>query len=126
MKISNELLYAKTHEWVKFIDETTALVGISDFAQNALGGIVFITLPEVGEEVIAENGFGDIESVKAVSDLNSPVTGKVKHINESLLDDPAQINEHASESWILEIEDITDKSPLMNAAEYETFCKREA
>lgn len=114
----NEFLYAKSHEWVKFSDETTAKIGISDYAQGQLGDLVFINLPEVGDEVEAGEEFADVESVKAVSSVYSPVTGTVKAVNEELLDHPELINDDAMDAWFIEVEDIKDQSELMNEEEY--------
>ena len=93
MNVLEELKYSKSHEWVKMVDENTALVGLSDYAQDALGDLVFVNLPEAGDEVTAGEAFADVESVKAVSDVYSPVTGTVEEVNEALLDAPESINE---------------------------------
>jgi len=114
----NEYLYVKSHEWVQFTDDTTAKVGISDYAQNQLGDLVFINLPEVGDEVTAGEEFADVESVKAVSSVYSPVTGIVKAVNEDLLDHPELVNADAADAWFIEVEDITDQSDLMSETEY--------
>jgi len=125
MNISKELKYAKSHEWVKFTENGTAYVGISDYAQEELGGLVFINLPEVGDKVTAGEAFGDVESVKAVSDVISPVTGVVAEINEVLLDDPAQINEQVYDAWMIKVENITDTAELLDADEYESFIEEQ-
>jgi len=125
-KIVENLRYAKSHEWVELKSETTACVGISDFAQQALGDIVFINLPEIGDEVTAGASFGDIESVKAVSEIMSPVSGVVTGVNQEVIDQPECINGNPYESWFIEVSEITAKSDLMSAAEYEEFCKGEA
>ncbi|MDR1525171.1 MAG: glycine cleavage system protein GcvH [Tannerella sp.] len=125
-KILENLLYAKTHEWVEFIDETTVRIGISDFAQQELGDLVFVNLPEVGDAVTAGIAFGDVESVKAVSDVISPVTGTVTEINEELLGRPELINEDAYENWFIKVEDIAEQSELMSPAEYGVYCEKEA
>ncbi len=126
MKAPDNLLYAKTHEWVELKNETTARVGISDFAQHELGELVFINLPEVGDSVTAGTVFSDVESVKAVSDIMSPVSGTVSAINEELLDNPERINEAPYDSWFVEIEGITEKSDLMDCTAYEEYCQKEA
>lgn len=126
MKILKELMYAESHEWVKFTGETTASIGLTDYAQNALGGIVFINLPEEGSIVTAGESFGDVESIKSVSDLISPLTGTVKKINAQLLDKPELINDDPYESWMLEIEEITEKASLLTPEEYEKHCEKEA
>lgn len=121
MKNPTELKYSKSHEWVKMVDDTTALIGITDYAQNALGDIVFINLPESGDSVEKESVFGDTESVKAVSDLISPVTGTVSKFNEELLDSPEKINEDAYAAWLIEVNEISAFEELMSAEEYESF-----
>jgi glycine cleavage system H protein len=125
-KILDNLFYAKTHEWVEFIDETTVRIGISDFAQQELGDLVFINLPEVGDEVTAGIAFGDVESVKAVSDIVSSVTGIVSAVNKELLNSPEWINEDSYKNWFIEVKDVTEKSELMNPAEYKEYCEKEA
>ncbi|MBQ6075551.1 MAG: glycine cleavage system protein GcvH [Lachnospiraceae bacterium] len=116
--------FSRSHEWVKEEDGLT-WVGISDFAQNALGDVVFINLPEVGDEVTAGDPFGDVESVKAVSDLVSPVTGTVAEINEELLDSPELLNSAPYETWIIKVENVTDTEELLSAAAYDAFCETE-
>lgn len=107
------------------IDETTAIVGISDYAQKMLGGLVFVGLPEVGDGVTVGESFADVESVKAVSDIYSPVTGTVAEVNEELLDAPELINEDADKAWFVKIEGITEKEELMEQKEYDEFCLTE-
>ena len=123
--IPENLNYAKTHEWAEFTSDTTARIGISDFAQHELGDLVFINLPEAGDEVSAGDAFGDVESVKAVSDIISPVTGIVSAVNQDILDHPESINENPYGSWFIEVKDITEKSDLMTASEYGDFCEKE-
>ncbi len=125
-KILENLRYAKTHEWVDFLTDRTARIGISDFAQQALGDLVFINLPEEGDAVIAGQTFGDLESVKAVSDINSPVSGTVSAVNQAVLDQPELINENPYENWFIEVSEITAEAELMTASEYEEFCLKEA
>ena len=117
--------YTKSHEWVR-MDGDVAVVGISDFAQDALGDLVFVNLPQVGDEVTAGEAFGDVESVKAVSDLMSPVTGAVSEINEELLDAPENLNNDPFGAWIIKVENVTGTEELMDAAAYEAFCATEA
>lgn len=119
-----ELKYTKDHEWIK-MEGDIAVIGISDFAQDALGDVVFINLPEVGDAVTAGEAFGDVESVKAVSDVNSPVTGVVVEINEDLSDSPENLNSDPYGSWIIKVEKITETEELMDAAAYEAFCAEE-
>ena len=113
-----ELQYTKSHEWVKTEGDVT-VVGISDFAQDALGDVVFVNLPGVGDEVTAEEAFGDVESVKAVSDLVSPVTGVVLEVNEELLDHPELLNSDPYGNWLIKVEQVTDTEELLDAAAYE-------
>ena len=123
MNVLEELKYSKSHEWVKMVDENTALVGLSDYAQDALGDLVFVNLPEAGDEVTAGEAFADVESVKAVSDVYSPVTGTVEEVNEALLDAPESINESPYDAWLVKIGSVTDTEELMRAAEYEAYVK---
>ena len=125
-KILENLRYAKTHEWVQTLSDTTVRVVISDFAQHALGDLVFINLPEVGDQVTSGDPFGDVESVKAVSDIVSPLTGTVSAVNQDVLDHPELINEDPYGSWFVEVTDYEVADDLMTAADYEEFCKEEA
>lgn len=119
-----ELKYSKTHEWIK-MEDGAAVVGISDFAQDALGDVVFVNLPAVGDEVTAGESFGDVESVKAVSDLISPVSGVVCAINEELEDSPELLNEDPYGAWIIKVESVTEEEELLSADAYEAFCAEE-
>ena len=121
MTIKPELQYSKDHEWVKKEDDLF-VIGISDFAQDALGDLVFVNLPEVGDAVTAGEAFGDVESVKAVSDLLSPVSGTVAEIYEELLDAPEKLNEDPYGAWIIKVADVTATEELLDAAAYEAFC----
>ena len=125
MNFPNNLKYTKTHEWVRFEDETTAYVGITDYAQDQLGDLVFVNLPAVGDTLEAGAAFADVESVKAVSDVNAPVTGTVEEVNEELADAPEMMNEAPYEAWFVRVTDITDTDELMEAEEYEEFIKTE-
>lgn len=125
MELKNDALYMKSHEWV-VVDGDTATVGISDFAQSELGDLVFVNLPEPGDEVTAGDTFADVESVKAVSDIYSPVSGVIAEINEELLDAPELINENANDAWFIKVDNITDKAEeLMSPEEYEAYCAEE-
>jgi len=126
MGAPKDLMYSNTHEWVKFLDDKTALTGLSDFAQHALGDLVFVNLPVAGDSVKAGEPYMDIESVKAVADTYSAVTGVVVEVNEAVGDAPQKINEDPYGSWIIKIGDITEKSDLMDADEYDKFCEEEA
>ena len=121
MNFPADLKYSKSHEWIKMLDDTTALVGITDFAQSELGDLVFINLPAEGETVTKEEAFCDVESVKAVSDVMSPVTGEVAEVNEELLDAPQLLNESPYEAWIAKITGITDFEELLDAAGYQAL-----
>ncbi len=116
--------YTRSHEWLRD-DGDVAIVGISDYAQDALGDVVFVNLPAVGDTVIAGESFGDVESVKAVSDLISPVTGVVCQVNTALEDAPESLNEDPYGAWIIQVEDVTDCEDLMNAEDYQAFCEQE-
>ncbi len=119
-----ELSYTKSHEWLR-MDGEIAVVGISDFAQDALGDVVFVNLPAVGDTVTAGESFGDVESVKAVSDLICPVSGVVCEINEELEDSPELLNEDPYGAWIIKVESVTSQEELLSAAEYEAHCAEE-
>ena len=120
------MLFAKTHEWLNDLGDGTATIGISDFAQNELGGLVFVNLPEPGDEVVAGEVFADVESVKAVSDIYSPVSGVIAEINEELLDSPELINENANDAWFIKVENVTDHvEDLLGPEDYEAFCAEE-
>jgi glycine cleavage system H protein len=125
-KIPDSLLYAKTHEWVEMKENQTARIGISDFAQHELGDLVFVNLPEPGDPVTAGEAFGDVESVKAVSDIVSPLTGTVSAVNREVMEHPERMNESPYESWLIEVKEISGQSALMTAAEYDAFCRKEA
>ena len=124
MNYPNTLKYSKTHEWIK-MEEGVAVIGISDFAQDALGDVVFVNLPAVGDEVTAGESFGDVESVKAVSDLICPVSGVVCAINEELEDSPENLNNDPYGAWIIKVENITGEEELLSADDYEAFCAEE-
>ncbi len=121
MTFPKELLYTKTHEWVLFADDGTATVGITDYAQSELGDLVFVNLPEAGDAVTAGETFADVESVKAVSDVLSPVTGEVDAVNESLADEPQKMNQEPYESWFIRVKDLSDRAELMDAEAYQAY-----
>ncbi|MBE6082075.1 MAG: glycine cleavage system protein GcvH [Tissierellaceae bacterium] len=126
MKVLKDLLYTKDHEWVK-VQGNEAYIGITDYAQHALGDIVFVDLPEIGQEFEAGDNFSTVESVKAASDIYIPISGKILNINEALSDDPALINQDPYENWLvlIEIKDESQLKNLMNSEEYEIHCKKE-
>ena len=119
-----ELRYTKSHEWVREEDGTFT-VGLTDFAQESLGDIVFVNLPAAGDPVTAGESFADVESVKAVSDVFSPVTGTVAEVNEELADDPAKINEAPYDAWLIRVTGVTAAEDLLDAAGYEAACAAE-
>jgi len=127
MKTIEGLKYSKEHEWVK-VDGNKAYIGITDHAQSSLGEIVFVELPETGAELNAGDVLGVVESVKAASDVYTPVTGVVTEVNEELEASPEKINEAPFESWIavMELNDLSELDMLLDADEYEEFCKEEA
>lgn len=125
MTVLENLVYTKSHEWVKELEDNTVVIGLTDFAQSELGELVFVNLPEVGDETTAEESFADVESVKAVSDVFCPVSGEVVEVNEELLDAPELINEHPYDAWLVKIANITKKEEFLSAAEYEAFVKSE-
>ena len=120
------LYYSESHEWVK-VEGNIAIVGITDFAQHAMGDLSYVDMPEVDDEVEAGEEFGAVESVKAASDLFSPVTGTVVEINEALEDAPELLNEDAFANWIMKVEmsDPSELEALMDAAAYEAMCANE-
>ena len=123
-KVIEGLYYSESHEYVK-VDGDFGFIGITDYAQNALGNVVYVDMPEVDDEVTAGEEFGAVESVKAASDLISPVSGTVVEINEALEDQPELVNEDAYANWIIKVElsDKGDLDNLMDAAAYEEMCK---
>ena len=121
MNYPNELQYSRDHEWLR-MEDGVAVIGISDFAQSELGDVVFVNLPEVGDDTTAGEPFGDVESVKAVSDLVCPVTGAVCAVNEELLDAPEKLNEDPYGTWIIKVENVTDTEELLTAEQYEAEC----
>ena len=120
-KVLEGLKYSESHEWVK-VEGNIAVIGVSDFAQKEMGDITYVDLPEVGDEVVAGEEFGALESVKAASDLFSPVSGEVVEVNEELADTPEKVNEDAYASWIIKVEmsDASQVDALLDAAAYKT------
>lgn len=121
MTIKDNLRYAESHEWVS-LDGDIATIGITDYAQHALGDIVYVDMPEVGDEVTAGEDFGAVESVKAASDLYSPVSGEVVEINEALKDEPGLINQDAFANWIMKVK-VSDPSEVENLLDAEAYAK---
>lgn len=125
MNDPKKLRYAKSHEWLN-VEEGVAVVGLSDYAQGELGDLVFVNLPEVGDDVTAGEPFADVESVKAVSDIYSPVTGVVLEINEELLDSPEKINSDPYGAWFIKVGSLEEEVKLMDDSEYESYIKEKA
>lgn len=123
-KVLDDRKYADSHEWVK-VDGDIATVGISDYAQHALGNIVYVDMPEVGDEVTQGEDFGAVESVKAASDLISPISGEVVEVNEELVDKPELINEDAFGNWIMKVKmsDPSELDSLLDAEAYKKICE---
>jgi glycine cleavage system H protein len=126
MAAPKDLKFLRTHEWVKLLNDGSALTGFADYAQDALGDLVFLNAPAEGDSVTAEEPYGDIESVKAVSDIYSPVSGTVIEVNEDVVGDPARINADPYGAWIIRIGDITERSDLMDPDDYDKLCEQEA
>lgn len=124
MELREELLYSKSHEWVKEEGEEM-VIGLTDYAQSELGDLVFVNLPEEGDELTVGEAFADVEPVKAVSDVYAPVAGTVSEINEELLDAPEKINEAPYEAWLVRVKDVTEKEALLSAEEYQAFVESE-
>ena len=125
MNVPKELLYTKSHEWVKKLDDGSVLVGLSDKAQSDLGDLVFVNLPAVGDSFAAEDTLCDVESVKAVSDVYAPVNGTVTEVNEILLDTPEAINKDPYGTWIAKLTDVSGLEDLLDADAYIAVCEEE-
>lgn len=126
MKVEKGLLYSEDHEWVK-VEGEVAYLGISDYAQENLGDIVYVELPDIDDELEKEDSFSAVESVKAASDIYTPVSGKVVEVNEDLEDDPALLNSDPYANWIVKIE-LSNKAELdelMSGEDYEKFIEEE-
>jgi len=124
-KVIEGLYYSESHEYVR-VEGGFAYIGITDYAQNALGNVVYVDLPEVDDEVVAGEEFGAVESVKAASDIISPVSGTIVEVNDALDDQPELLNQDAFENWIIKVE-LSDKAELdslMDAKDYEAFCAK--
>lgn len=125
MKVLDNLFYTESHEWVKFEDDGTVTVGITDFAQSELGDIVYVNLPEVDDVMEAGKRFCDVESVKAVSDVYAPISGTIVEVNENLMDSPEGVNEDAYEAWFVKVSDVNNKDRLMSAEAYVALVEKE-
>ena len=124
-KVLEGLYYSESHEYIR-VEGNYGFIGITDYAQHALGNVVYVDMPEVDDEVTAGDEFGAVESVKAASDLMSPVSGTVVEVNEALEDKPELINEDAYENWIIKVElsDSSELDALMDAKAYAAFCEK--
>lgn len=127
MEIPSELRYSREHEWVA-VEENIATIGITDYAQEQLGDVVYVELPEVGTQITKDDAFGVVESVKAVSDIYAPVSGTVTEVNAELPDSPETVNEDPyGDAWMIRVEmsDPSELDDLMTAAEYKEFLEEE-
>ncbi len=115
------LMYTKSHEWVEKTGEGAYKVGLTDHAQHELGDIVFVNLPAAGDALVIGDSFSDVESVKAVADVYSPVTGTVAAVNETLLDEPQMINTNCYDAWLVEASDVSATEEMMTAEQYDAF-----
>ena len=123
MNVPKDLMYTNDHEWVRF-DNNTVTIGVTDFAQGELGDIIFVELPEIGSTIEKDEAFGTIEAVKTVTDLLSPVTGKVVEVNEELEDSPEFVNENCyDKGWFVKIKiaDLSEKDKLLSAEDYQAI-----
>lgn len=120
MTIREDCKYTKTHQWMRE-EDGAVLVGITDYAQSQLGGIVFVNLPEAGDAVTAGEPFGEVESTKVVSDIHAPVSGTVTEINEDTADEPDRLNEDPYGAWLIRVEDVTETAELLTAEEYAAY-----
>jgi glycine cleavage system H protein len=125
--IIDNYYYTKEHEWIS-VDGNIATIGITDFAQSSLGDIVFVELPDSDEEITAESSFGVVESIKSVSDLYAPVTGKVIEKNSDVEDSPESLNDNAFDAWLVKIEmsDTSELDALMSSNDYKEYCNSKA
>lgn len=121
MNLPSELKYTKSHEWVRFLDGGKAEIGLTDFAQKELGDIVFVNLPQEGDSLAAGETFADVESVKAVSDIFSPIGGTVEEVNEELADEPEKVNRDPYGAWLIRASGIEGAEALLSAEEYSAF-----
>ena len=120
MNTPNDLLYSKSHEWLKEEGDGFT-VGLTDYAQEQMGDIVFVNLPMVGDELKAGEALGDVESVKAVADVICPVSGTVAEINEDLLESPQRINERPYDAWLIRVKEVEEKEEWLSPEEYIAF-----
>lgn len=125
MNLPEDFKYTKTHEWVRFLDEGSIEIGLSDYAQSELGDIVFVNLPQPGDRLTSGASFADVESVKGVSDIFSPLDGTVKEVNEALLSAPELINQSPYEAWLIRGTGTVPEGELLSATEYRALLPEE-
>ena len=125
MNYPKELSYAQTHEWVQKLPDGKLRVGISDFAQDALGDVVFVNLPMEGDAVTIGTAFADVESVKAVSEIFSPANGVVTAVNEFVLNNPEAVNEDPYGAWLIEVGEVTEVAQLLSSTQYGEHTQKE-
>ena len=123
MKLNNNYKYTKSHEWVEMLEGGQCRIGITDYAQRALGDIVFVNMPDEGDAIEKGKPFADIESVKAVGELYSPVSGTICAVNNAVADEPGLLNAEPYTHWIITATDITETSDFLTPEEYEEYCK---
>jgi glycine cleavage system H protein len=121
MKTPADLKYTKSHEWVRLTGANTCEIGLTDYAQHELGDIVFVNLPQAGDKLTTGSSFADVESVKAVSDIYSPIDGEVIEINESVLDAPEKVNQAPYETWLIKAKGTFKDGELLSAADYQSL-----
>jgi glycine cleavage system H protein len=126
MNIPKDLLYSKSHEWVKILENQNARIGITDHAQHKLSDIVFVNLSGEGEKVSAHTNIGDVESIKAVSEVYSPLGGQIIKVNREVLDNPSLINGSPYEAWLVELSGVSGKENLLSPEDYEKLVKAES
>jgi len=123
MNINSNYKYTKNHEWADFTTDGSCKIGITDYAQHALGDIVYVNVPAEGDVVKTGTSFADVESVKAVAELYSPVSGKISAVNTAIGDNPGLLNSDPYNNWIITVAGVTETGELLTAEEYEAFCK---
>lgn len=124
-KVVKGLYYSEDHEWVKVLEDGICLIGITDFAQAELGDVVFVDLPEAGDEIIQNEEFGAVESVKAASDLIAPVSGEILEVNDELIGEPEKVNQEPYESWFIKVK-MSDPEEINNLLDHEAYQKATA
>jgi glycine cleavage system H protein len=123
MNINHNYKYTKSHEWVEILGDGSHRIGITDYAQHSLGDIVYVNMPSDGDTVVTGQSFADVESVKAVAELYSPVSGMISAVNQAVGDSPGILNTEPYNSWIITVTGVTETEEFLTPEEYETFCK---